>query len=432
MLDLFSTSPAKEHMKKAEEELNNGKPQDALRNLTAGFRTDSGYKPLYELAANILERMGGADESALFKRAAANMKSPETFFDLGYHFVDVEHWDLATPFLERTLELDPGHAKAALELSLAYTARFQPAKAVELLKRVKSDEFWYVFQLYFNEVLTGKADDAEAFAKDAIAEFSNADEKIRSMVMPPLHKLEAMTKRLKRIGKPELHIKDWYFIQYGEAVLDHFEEATVAGGRYVTLWGSNESMQENFERLRLYFQAVDYIPAQLYYITDRDSEIVGLTLSKVLGIKAFPYEQGTDTSSSLIVAADNSSFNGYTELHTIKPGQVVYSYNQNWLNKAMIAPDVTSVLTQHFFFPWSGHGLRFDHETGKSENIPADEREPSLIAGDIAATKVEVNEGFNKILDFYKPLASYLVGEDRAKERVLYTVDSPVPGSYFA
>jgi hypothetical protein len=115
--------------------------------------------------------------------------------------------------------------------------------------------------------------------------------------------MEACLRRLQAVGEPEPLIPDWHFIQYGAAILDLMDESVsedafeVAGGRYVALWGQMESVRRVLEMLKIFLAATEQKPRIVVAHEDRDSQILGLALSQVLGL---PFETATSAPSSVL------------------------------------------------------------------------------------------------------------------------------------
>ncbi len=140
-----ASSAADSYVQQAQEALKQGQPQQALGALSHGFVADVMHQPLYGLAAQTLERMGGQEEAQLFLIAQKNLTNPKAFFDLGYHFVEVGHDTLAVPFLERAVKLEPQSLEYANELSLAYSSTFRPGQGHDVLEKHQPiKDFWAI------------------------------------------------------------------------------------------------------------------------------------------------------------------------------------------------------------------------------------------------------------------------------------------------
>lgn len=438
-MNFSDQSPAAAHHSEAAAHFQNGDTAEAFRSLMAGFRADADHRPLYTLAADILQQAGGEEERALFANAATDFNRFEPFFELGYHFIDVGNPDLARPFLEKAFALNPEDAATAFELSL--TMSFQIPQAIELLEQVEHlSDFWVVYRLFFLRLLNGMPEGLAEFIEDAreqVAEEPPEDEMETAVIWEKLLELEECLIRYDLLENPERHIRDWQFIQYGGAVLDYFDDAEttaleVAGGRYVGAFGSNDDIRRVLEKLRRFLTTLERLPDRVYGMEDRDSEIIGRTIASLLGKEFRTFSEGEETSNALVVAADNSAFNGFTDLFTVRPGQTVFAFNLNWLQHGMIAPDVTGLMSQFYTFPWNGGVMGGIDDENQIVRSAPDERSPQEIAADLVQIAPGELEGFDALLDFYSDLRDFLKGGPNGGEgRWGFVRDSPVPGNYF-
>jgi tetratricopeptide (TPR) repeat protein len=435
-----TASPAEEHLRSAQEAAEEGQDQEALRRLSFGFEADRTYQPLYQLAAACLRRLGGAAEAALFESALASFGEPRAFFALGYHFVDVGHNRLAIPFLERALELAPGNVGIALELAVALTAHFQPARAHELLSGLDlDDEFWPTYQRHWCALLCGESAGTEEFialARAQLEEVEPEDEEERVPLLQALDKLEECLGRLRAVQAPRQLIRDWHFIQYGSAILDYFDQRTaedglaVAGGRWVALWGSNAALAAILAKLRGLLEELGRVPELVLGLPDRDSQIVGRALAELLAIPFSTVSGDIARPHTLVVACDSRELRAYEELREVQPGQTVFALNLHWLAPCAICPDIVGVLSQVYYVPW-GEQFRLDHASQQYQRTAPDERDAAVIAAEIVATPPEDDPGFEATLAFYRAHAAYLKGAQPGAIRLPFWVDSPLPGSYF-
>ena len=139
--------------------------------------------------------------------------------------------------------------------------------------------------------------------------------------------------------------------------------------------------------------------------------------------------------NSLIVGANSTDFDGFDELQKIKKGQVLFALNHYWLDSAQISPDICGFMTQTYSFPWDGGGIRIvdmKAEERKTEKIPPDTREESVIAEEISKLAVEQpNEDDN--LSFYLNQKEFIkgIGSKVNDDRYNFMIESPIVGSYF-
>ncbi|MCX7921583.1 MAG: tetratricopeptide repeat protein [Clostridia bacterium] len=441
-MSLSSNSPAYEKYKSAEKAFKEGNYQETLRILTFAFEEDHSYRPLYELSVKCLKFLGGRDESVLFEKALSSFNKFEPFYNLGYHFIDVGHTRLAIPFLQRATELSPDNLDSAFELSIALTAQFQPQKARAVLDKVDiGDNFWAWYQFYWCSLLSNKPEGIKEFIYTGKPELKRLVESGETDFQPCLDmilKLEECYKRLNTVPTPQPIIRDWHFIQYGSAILDYFDSRTaddgmnVAGGRYVVSWGTNADISGIISKLNQLLTKLDRQPETVLALPDRDSEIIGRAAAKILVTNFETLTQENAASGKcLIVAGNSTAFNEFPFIAEIKQGQTVFALNHNWLLNTSITPDIIGVMTQLYNFPWQG-GMKANPKTNQMEETQPDERPAEEIASNIAKEQPNTDPSFAETLSFYLERKEYLKGGTKAgTKRLMFSTDSPVPGSYF-
>ncbi|MEO1626698.1 MAG: hypothetical protein AAFV25_16205 [Bacteroidota bacterium] len=419
-------SAAKESHENATAKFEASEYSAALGILVDGFRKDIEYKPLYQLAGDCLSKMGAPEESKLFYQAS---KSPNaaSFQELGYHFYNSGHYPLAKIFLSEVFktkkELD-----IANTLSIAYARRFETQKAQETLEEVKDDfDFWGFWFFVKLKILNNDRTDLEPLIQELerIIDARRGDE---GWELPTQKVIEVREShdRLLSVETPEAIIRDWHYIQYGSLILDFFfdDSQYVAGGRHVASWGNKESIKIILLQLihLLESKAID----KIVYANDRDSEIIGLTLSLLMDKPASAYDPSVKYSDALLVAAESSTFNHFEGVEFID-SNIAFSFCQNWLESTYICPDIVGLMAQTYVFPWGEGNFKFN-EDGSSSRQGADEREALAIAREIAQQEVE-KEG--SIDPFYNWVSDHLKMNQNSGHRYNFMTESPVPGSYF-
>lgn len=431
-----SNSPAEELLQNAKQQFDKGEHQQAFQTLASAFRQDADYKPLYEFATTCLAALEADEEKELFQNAVQNFNKAEPFNRLGSHFSGGGDYMIAQPFLKRALALDKSNVDTAHDLAIAYARRFSIKEAIEALESVNVHvDFWGLWFLAKLKILNNEINDASVFItrlEKAFEGEENSDE--TEIPRLKVNELKEMLQRHKTIAEPQTHIRDWQFIQYGGAVLDYFDsdDQYVAGGRYVASWGSHESIREVIEKLKNFIAALQVPIDAVKFLPDRNSEIVGNAISKVLNLPGDVLNVNEANERCLIVAADSASLNEY-EFNTVSKGQVVFALNHSWLQSCMISPDITGFMTQSYYFPWDGNGFKVvDPESGQLEKTAPDDRTSDEIAEDIANAKFDSPDN-SEVLSFYKERREYLkgIGSKANNQRYNFMVESPVPGAYF-
>jgi tetratricopeptide (TPR) repeat protein len=444
IFDIFKSiqqnnSEALEDYNKANTLFESGDYQESLRSLSWGFRKDINFKPLYKLAENNLIKLGGQEEASLFSNALKSFNNFEPFNNLGTHFYNEGHYDLALPFLKKAVQINPSNNDTVHDLAIVYSRRFNIKEAIQVLEEnnPKAD-FWNYWFLTKLRILNGQTHGIQSDINELFEVLNGeSDKDTISIPLQKVNEIQEAYNRLNLIKKPKNHIRDWHFIQYGNIILDFFEDSDnyVAGGRYVASWGSNESIKEITTKLSYYLKQFAVTFNNVYYLNDRDSKIIGIVIGKELNIEAKEYSSKLNTENSLIVGANSTDFNGLDELQKITSRQVLFALNHFWLDSAQISPDICGFMTQTYFFPWNGGGLRvidMDAEKREMEQIPPDTREETLIATDIYNLTSEKNKN-EEDLAFYLKHNDYLkgIGDKVNEDRYNFMIESPIAGSYF-
>jgi tetratricopeptide (TPR) repeat protein len=429
-------SPAEELFQNAIQQYEKGEHQQAFQTLASAFMLDADYKQLYQFACTCLAALGANEEKDLFNDAVANFNKAEPFNKLGSHFSSGGDYMIAQPFFKRALSLDQSNTDTAHDLAIAYARRFNIKEAIKALESVNVHvDFWALWFFAKCKILNNEINDASVFITRLEKAF-DGEENDDENEIPRLKvtELKEMLERHKTIAEPQQHIRDWQFIQYGGAILDYFdsEDQYVAGGRYVASWGSHESIREIIEKLKDFITALQVRIDAVKFLPDRNSEIVGKAISKVLNIRGSLLGADEQNDNCLVVAADSASLNEY-EFNYISKGQVLFALNHSWLQSAMTSPDIIGFMTQNYYYPWDGNGFKMiDAEAGKFEKTPEDARSADEIAEDIANVKFESRDN-SELFSFYKERKEHLkgIGNKTSNQRYNFMVESPVAGAYF-
>lgn len=444
IFDIFKSkqqnnSEALEDYDKANTLFESGDYQESLRTLSWGFRKDINFKPLYKLAENNLIKLGGQEEASLFRNALKSFSKFEPFNNLGTHFYNEGHYDLALPFLKKAVQINPSNSDTVHDLAIVYSRRFNIKQAIKVLeKNNPKADFWNYWFLTKLRILNGQTQAIQSDINELLEVLNGEpDKESISIPLQKVNEIQESYNRLNLINKPKNHIRDWHFIQYGNIILDFFEDSDdyVAGGRYVASWGSNESIKEITTKLSYYLKQFAVTFNNIYYLNDRDSKIIGIVIGKELNIEAKEYSSKLNTENSLIIGANSTDFDGLDELQKISSRQVLFALNHFWLDSAQISPDICGFMTQSYSFPWTGGGLRvidMDAEKRETEQIPPDTREETLIATDIYNLASDKNKN-EEDLAFYLKHKDYLkgIGDKVNENRYNFMIESPIAGSYF-
>lgn len=427
-----------ELVRRAREQFGAGEPENALQTLIQAFSEQPEDRAGYALAAQVIEALGATQEAELFRQAVQS-EPVQALFDLGLHFAGAEHDELAEAFLGRAFELTR-NPFAATHLAKIKRQNFQMEAAAQLLQQAQEPRpYWAQAELALTELLLSRPEAARQLPH----EYAHLDTDEQQVFAEIQQQNDATLRRFEAVGQPQVHIRDWHFIQYGAAILSYMglQEGEgafeVAGGRYVYQSGGEEEVRCVLHRLRLFLQEVGHVPPAVWACPDKDSEVLGRALATLL---ERPFVAGERPQENvLVVAADSrlllQSEQDVEELTTVRPGQVVFAYDLNWVDAGGVTPDIAGLLTQMYVFPWAGGQMRVntdDPENPRVESSEADERPAEIIAAELVrVAPAESDPDFAETLAFYRPLRPLLTLNQPGVRRLPFSRESPVPGAYF-
>lgn len=425
-------SPAHEHWERAKEMYSKGEYEKCLEELASGFKKDVNYLPLYQLAADAAAQLDVPYES--FTYVIRNPKDVDAYYQLGSLFNEGGDFELAKVFFEKVIELDPEDNDALYELAICHIRHNQVGKAIEVLESAQALSFWNTCWLNKFRIFKGDVEKAQEsinqLQRDLSVQLQDNETEIRKR---RVEELQETLQRYHRLKDKQLHIRDWQFIQYGNVVLDCYDDPDCeAGGRYVWAFGSHETMKAVANKLKQFVNALSIPIRSIAFLPDRDSEITGRVMAKILGVDCGVYSEGS-TGNILIVAANSSLFNSYYEFDIVRQGQILFSLWHNWREPSYVCPDIIGLMAQSYLLPWEGGGMKVvDSEKGIIETANTDDRPADSIAEAICNCPVATDED-SRWLMFYAEQKDYLkgIGEKAGNNRFDFIVESPVPGSYF-
>ena len=420
----------KEYYRSAAKAFVEGNYRESFEYLSLAFNEDITHKPCYELAYKCLESSECPEAAELFKKVLENFNDYKAFYEIGYYYIDTGCYRLAVPFLKRALELSGGNYEIAIELSVAYTSQCEPEKGLELLKNVDlGRDFWAWYQYYWCALLSDQSEWIEKFINEARAcfrgELLEGDGDIAALYYV-LDKLEQCLVRYNTIDKSNPIIRDWHYIQYGAAILDCYKSN---GGRYLKKIGTFKEVMNIVYKLKTYLDSLEFYPEKVYYLADKDSEVLGRIIAKVLKVDCEEYYNKTIREKYLIVAADNRDYNVCPELALIRKNEMIFAFNHHWLENSLITPDISGLMSQSYNFPWREGCLNEElKESGITEESSMIIEEVLKAIDNISA---EVDDEFQEVLQFYSERKEYLkTGEKGGSGRLAFNTDTPVKSLY--
>ena len=450
-------STADEYLRDAKEAFREGAVLEALQLLLPAFAVDSEYKALYKLAAECLQELGDPEGAALYSDAYNYPRNAATFCALGRLHLSRSEPEVAVPFLQRAVEMQPDDMHVGMDLSIALAESFQVDDACKVLLDFPYDtdihaEFYY----YWFSLLNGRTAGITDFirrAREAAESRGYGSQSARDL-LPNIDNLEEALARFETVPSPDRLIGVWQYIQHGSVILLPDDESRdedgelVAGGRWVYLNPPLAMIAQTLRRLKRYLTEMNRYPTSVLGLWDRDSEVIARAVALVLDV---PCRQATARNvvreDCLIVAARSSYFH-YPLLEQVQPGQTLFALDCDWLHPSTYTPDIVGFMTQQCFLPWSDEKAEFEElveqtlgdefeieteeEPGEAESDDTEELWPDEIARNIAAEPEVDDPAFEATLGFYKQRADYLKGGKLGgRKRLPFRTESPVPGRYF-
>lgn len=428
-------SPAHEAWIAAKRLYNEGNYEQCLYALSSGFKKDINYSPLYRLAADTAARLGAPDAQELFAAVSNNPNDADAFDQLGNMYFGNNDFELTIAFLQKAVELNPGNNGAWYDLALCYARLSHINAAIDVLQKAPSPDFWNKYLLnklkIFNRDTEGVRESIKALEEVLAVDSEDGEAGVKLL---KIEELQEMILRFSAMPETHPHIRHWQFIQYGGVVLDCYEgQDDFTGGRYALASGSYGSVRALLDKLKQFTGEIPVDVQGVAALPDRDSEIIGRALAKILGVGFGTYDCENAAGNQLIIAARTSLFDDYYELNTISNGQLLFAACHNWLEGAYVCPDIIGFMAQSYVFPWEGGSVKvIDMENDLCELLERDDRPVEAIAETICSSKA-VQEDASEWLAFYAGQKAYIkgIGHLAGTNRYNFMVESPVPGSFF-
>lgn len=416
----MQTEPSQSILRQAEDCFRQADYDQTLAILVRGFTADTEFRPFYTLAAQTLEVTKAQEEAMLFWNALEHFEDWEPFFKLGYHFIDVWQYEMAKPFLEKSYRLDPSNPDGAHELALCYANTFDMPKAIELLESFDNHDFWTVYRLHRYWLLTNKPSPIPEYVEESLYKLSQIekDEEAIPQAFNLLHELQSMYHRYKQLpAQLSEPLKAWQFVQYGTALIDIAPNNSQAGtgGRYLQYEGSYQNIASVLQKAVDYLEMTRCEVNKVVFLETPEDAVIGWALAYMLNIRAEEADgENMLHPNTLIVAADNKTFNGEHDLWEVQSNQLVFALKVNWLQPSMICPDLVGLLCKKVLFPWKI----------ESPNISL-----KKIAEKLANTTITPPS--KDWIRLYEPLTTYLLGGEHSyQQRPTFRVESPISGVY--
>ncbi len=426
MLKFFKNkkpSPAEPFVKKAKQFMEKNNIQKCFSTLDQAFNADIYHMPAYEFAVQALTSVNAKKEASLFHNVIHSKDKTQAFKILGNHFLEAENYRLAKTFLgeafKKKKDLAVGH-----DLAIAYARKFDTKTAQEILEQI-SDEFDYWTFWYYTKLKILNNDRREI--ENHINELEDvtrveAKNENHQVAIDKAQEVVASYLALLSIDNPAREIKHWHFIQYGAIILDLFD-TEVAGGRHVASWGNFEQINGILHAFKKVAEQLSVNIKKIVTTKDRDSLIIGKALSLLLEVPFANLDANASYEDTLFVSAYASSLHEIPFIENIADNNKIFSLVQQWMVPTFVAADVVGLIAQMYTLPWAENNIN------NKEGIDYQAMSMNEVAEKILKAKPTPTSNFD--LDFYTSRKVFLKFTSETGKRSNYTLESPVPGSYF-
>lgn len=189
-----------EILDKAHLHASRGDHKEALRALSEGFKIEITHPGLYPPTIELLGKIGAIEEKRLFQAVLNNPESNEPYRDIGIHFFHATHYDLAVPFLEKSLCFNPCDPHTANDLAVAYARKFNLKRAREVLETAAGcGDFWMKYFLLKVKILLGETKKIQSEI-DELFSFLGTQNDVADTFIPEI-KLQELQEVLFRMEK---------------------------------------------------------------------------------------------------------------------------------------------------------------------------------------------------------------------------------------
>lgn len=353
-----------------------------------------------ELLASIGGAIAGDEFRDVARGAASSPDSPAALHALGYELCEHQLFEVAAGVLARAHRLAPGTEQIVAEWVHALECDGQSSAACAVLVEQpalleKHNIFRYL--LAFNSLMSGDL----AKAREILPSLERHDDE--SVLLA--NRIEAMLGRADAVdGVCALDAHDlrgWHYVLNGGLLLHlspfGFDEGMQ--GRYAFTQDSASRCRDAILRLQAALEVAGMTPKQVVSLADRDSQILGAAVAKILALKNVTWKSTgglrrfLGPQEGLVVGYDLAGQPEKTlaELGKRHPGQHLFIHATCWTEPPPFCPDFTTYLYQVNVSPW-GERTRFDAEAGSSRQLPPDDRPIAELADEIVSGQDEPEE----------------------------------------
>ncbi|CAL9482412.1 hypothetical protein SUDANB121_03081 [Nocardiopsis dassonvillei] len=378
----------------AREALAQGEPSRAVLSL----RPAADGLPLPGLVALVRDasRALGADGLAAAADALLDdTDGPKALYDFGYAAIEAGIPFVAVPALRRARGLAPDVLPILWELASALEDGHRHAEAADALRGWAGElpDWPGRYLIAFNSLAAGDLAGAGEALAGLPAPRDPDWEPARARVQAMADRAGAAAQAGPLDGSD---LRGWHFALHGGVVahLSPFGFEEPMRGRYAFVSDDYSYCRTGLERLRLVLEAAGRAPEGVMALPDRDSTVLGLAASRLLGLPLLPVDPARP--GALVVAYDLDAADPELRaaLFERPDGQILFEHAAGWVRPSGPAADVVTLLHQTAHRPW-GERMRVadpQNPGGGVETVPADERPEAELAEEVLAAEPVTGE----------------------------------------
>lgn len=387
-------STSRETVDAAKQRYANGESQEAYRHLRTFFSglgvalcDEALFFEALALLATLSQAFGATTAADALRACLARRDDAERCFTAAWQLYEEGQYAPASALLFRANQLTPGEPGIVSELSAALEAQLRYSEAARVLEASGTPERdpMCAYLAGFNGVMCGELDRARV----QLARLADVTDARLVFQRDVLRDMVARADALSAAGVSltGLALSAWQAVINGTVLLHespHGYEAPMRG-RYAFVSDSPGLQREGLERLKAVLSAANAAPARIVSAPGRESWLLGLAASRVLGAPVTPWTPGAERGA-LVVAwsmehVPDDAFLSALADHA--SGSRLFVHASSWVEPFSYAPDVTTLLHQTITHPYTGGALRVDPETNAVRPSEPDTRPDEALVEEV-------------------------------------------------
>jgi hypothetical protein len=363
----------------------------------AKLKSNTELNDALNLLADSLGNKGLEEIAALAKNLANNMEDPQAVYDLAYTLLEANLPCIAATILDyaiKNIRLDDVRSDIVTELVSCFEAMMEFELACNLLKQqsgLLEKDFMCKYLLAFNSIMCADINTARYCLDEIRADDSRIDNSKQIFMIERIHRMIARFDAISAyytVDKNDLQV--WHYVLSGSVLLHVSPYGFNDGmnGRYAGLQESYSLCRLGIEYLAKVFAAIKKTPECIFFLADRDSEIMATAVAMYFNLALEKWTENKKERSGLIVAYDLSMIECDIQKSLIerREDQLLWSHITNWTKNHPISADITTLLAQAVLPAW-GKKLHFGVSSGSIDvrGQSTDQRIIAEIAADIIA-----------------------------------------------